>query len=69
MSRADDRVFNLDTTNYNSLSTGLDTNVGTYNIMIDYFFIAVRGCNNTHPRFVVNTHACVADNSCPAGTY
>ncbi len=69
ISRAADRAFYMDTTNYNALSTNYAANHGTYNVMVDYFWIAVRGCNSSHPWFVVADQSCESDNNCPGGTH
>lgn len=68
-SRAHNRYFSMDTTQYNSLDTGYGSNFGTYSIMVDYFWIAVSGCNSSHPWFVVNDQSCVQNNNCPNSTY
>ena len=49
ISRAVDRAFNFETTNYTNLDNNFVTNSGTYNIMVDYFWIARRGCNTSVP--------------------
>ena len=69
ISRAHDREFSLDTTQYNNLDTNYVSNYATYNIMVDYFWLAVRGCNNSHPWFVVSDQSCVSNNNCPSGEY
>ena len=49
LSRATERNFNLNTTQYANLNTGYSTNFGTYLVQVDFFWIASQTCNNTEP--------------------
>lgn len=65
LSRATRRVFYLNTDNYNNLNTDYTNNYGTYSVRIDFFWLAVRGCNNSHPWFDIYDMTC--DNNCNHG--
>lgn len=49
LSRAAERLFNLDTTDYNTLNANYQTNYGTYLVQVDFFWIATRLCNTSDP--------------------
>lgn len=69
ISRAADRIYSFKTDVYSNLANSYTTNHGTYSILVDYFWISVRGCNSSHPWFVVADQSCVSNNNCPAGTH
>lgn len=48
LSRASRRLFQLITTNYGNLNTGYLANVGTYSVRVDFFWFAVRFCNESN---------------------
>jgi len=51
VSRGVARDFNFKSDYYSgggNVDTSYSTNIGTYDIRLDYFFIAVRGCNVTN---------------------
>ncbi len=58
LSRASNRRFSLDTTQYANLNTNYATNQGTYAVTIDFFMIAVRVCNTSDPWFDVYDMDC-----------
>lgn len=62
LSRATRRVFYLNTDNYDSLTTDYTNNYGTYSVRVDFFWLAVRNCNNSHPWFDIYDMDC--DNNC-----
>lgn len=66
LSRASNRRFYLDTTQYGNLNTNYVTNQGTYAVTIDFFMIAVRSCNTSDPWFDVYDMDCENDCSTPA---
>lgn len=66
LSRARDRKFVLDTDQRSNLNTNYDTNEGTYAVTIDFFMIAVRGCNASDPWFDVYDMDCENDCDNPA---
>lgn len=49
LSRATERLFNLDTTDYNTLNANFLTNYGTYLVQVDFFWIATRLCDTSDP--------------------
>lgn len=65
LSRATRRLFYLNTDSYNSINTAYTNNYGTYAVRIDFFWLAVRDCNNSHPWFDIYDMTC--DNNCNQG--
>lgn len=74
MSRGNLRDFNFQSNYYqtsgNTLDSNYSTNIGTFNLLLSYFFIATRSCNSTIPWFEILTHtvSCVANSNCDNST-
>ena len=49
ISRAFNRIYDMDTTQYNNLDTNYVANYGVYEITMDYYFIVERSCNYSDP--------------------
>lgn len=54
----------MNTTEYGSMATDYTTNEGTYAVMMDFFWLAVRSCNNSDRYFIVYNKTC--ENNCNA---
>lgn len=65
LSRATRRLFYLNTDSYNTINSAYTNNYGTYAVRIDFFWLAVRGCNTSHPWFDIYDMTC--DNNCNRG--
>lgn len=66
LSRPVNRLFNFQgNDNYGSIGTGYNSDYGTYEVTVSYFWIAVRGCNLTAQEwFVVTNQTCVCKDCC-----